>query len=107
VPGASLLAELRLLVKAGLTPYQALRAATVNPARFLERTVRRSQQPGALAVGNRADLLLLEADPLRDIGALERRAGVMVRGRWLSREWLDRMVERLAAARARGRQPSE
>jgi len=107
VPGASLLAELRLLVEAGLTPYQALRAATVNPARFLERTVRGSQQPGALAVGNRADLLLLEADPLRDIGALDRRAGVMVHGRWLSRERLDRMVERLAAARARGRQPSE
>jgi imidazolonepropionase-like amidohydrolase len=102
VPGASLLAELHLLVQAGLTPYQALRAATAEPARFLERTVRGARQPGALAVGNRADLLLLEADPLQNIGAIDRRAGVMVRGSWLSRERLDSMVERLAAARAAG-----
>jgi imidazolonepropionase-like amidohydrolase len=86
VPGASLLTELELLVAAGLTPYQALRAATVEPARFLQRTVPGSHQPGAIAVGNRADLVLLEADPLRDIRAVERRAGVMVRGRWLGAE---------------------
>lgn len=92
VPGASLVAELRLLVQAGLTPYQALRAATVSPARFLDRVVPGAGQPGALAVGNRADLLLLEANPLEAIGALDRRAGVMVRGRWLDAAELRRFT---------------
>lgn len=107
VPGASLIAELELLVSAGLTPYQALRAATVEPARFLERTVPGSRQPGAIAVGNRADLVLLDADPLRDIHAVKHRAGVMVRGRWLGAERLHGMLDSLTAAQRAESLPAE
>ena len=106
VPGWSTVREIELLVASGLTPYQALRAATVEPARFLERTVPGAGVPGALAVGNRADLVVLEQDPLRDVAALERRVGVMVRGEWLDTGRLDALLAELAAERAREPEPA-
>lgn len=88
VPGVSALEELQLLVAAGLTPEQAIRAGTADAARFLGQAGRF----GVVAPGARADLILLEADPLADIGNVRRRAGVMLRGRWLPesslRRWL-------------------
>jgi len=96
-PGYSLVEEVIRLKDAGLTPYQALRAATVAPAGFLVRWVRGAEQPGAIAVGGRADLLLLEANPLADVGALRRRAGVLVRGTWFPQDSLGRMLDALAA----------
>lgn len=80
VPGFSIHHELRLLVEAGLTPWQALRTGTANVATFLGEEGRF----GAVAAGQRADLILLEADPLADVANVQRRAGVMVNGRWLS-----------------------
>lgn len=77
-PGLSIHDELHEFVAAGLTPYEALRAGTVDAAAFLGR----SNEFGTVAVGNRADLILLDADPLADLGALRTPAGVMVRGRW-------------------------
>ena len=65
-------------------PYQALRTATADPAEFLGR----SGEFGTVAVGQRADLLLLDADPLRDVANVARRAGVMVGGRWLTEDEL-------------------
>jgi imidazolonepropionase-like amidohydrolase len=79
VPGFALHRELRYLVDAGLTPYQALATGTRNVARFLGTP----DDFGTVARGRRADLLLLEADPLADIGNVQRRAGVMLGGRWL------------------------
>jgi imidazolonepropionase-like amidohydrolase len=76
-PGAGMRDELAELVAAGLTPYEALRTATVNAAEFLGRS-----DPGSIAVGNRADLLLLSANPLTDVQALAARIGVMTRGQW-------------------------
>ncbi|MBV8759622.1 MAG: amidohydrolase family protein [Deltaproteobacteria bacterium] len=78
VPGASLHQELALFVTAGLTPYHALRAATVDAAAFL-----RDPKDGRIAAGMRADLVLLAADPFADIHALDHIDGVMVRGSWL------------------------
>jgi imidazolonepropionase-like amidohydrolase len=52
-----------LMVKAGLTPIQAITAATGENAKLLHATDR-----GTIAVGKRADLLVLDADPLADIG---------------------------------------
>jgi imidazolonepropionase-like amidohydrolase len=78
IPGYSMHDELRLLVEAGLTPYQALRTATVNAATFLGTP----GQFGQVTEGARADLLLLPADPRHDLSALRRLHGVMVRGRW-------------------------
>ncbi|MFL5583033.1 MAG: amidohydrolase family protein [Gemmatimonadaceae bacterium] len=82
VPGTSAHDELALLVSAGLTPYEALRAATANAADFLGG----ADRAGVVTAGRRADLLLLDANPLERIDNTRRIAGVMVRGRWMPKE---------------------
>jgi imidazolonepropionase-like amidohydrolase len=94
VPGFSLHDELYELTASGLTPYQALRTATANPAEFLGV----KDTAGTIAVGKRADLLLVEGNPLEDIRRTTKINGVMVRGQWLSRADLDAMLARLASA---------
>jgi imidazolonepropionase-like amidohydrolase len=101
-PGFSALEELRLLVESGLTPYEALRAATVTPAEFLNRYVRGARQPGVIAKGGRADLVLLHANPLVDVSNVSRRAGIMARGHWFAEERLRGMMEELARGYAGG-----
>jgi imidazolonepropionase-like amidohydrolase len=81
--------ELERLVSAGLTPHQALTAATCKAALYLGRN-----DFGAVAPGQRADLLLLRASPIARIGNTRAIAGVMVRGRWLDREALDALLHR-------------
>lgn len=88
VPGFCLHDELEWLTKAGLSPLEALQTATINPAIFLGR----EKTQGAIAAGKRADLVLLEADPLKDIGNIRLIASVVVRGRLLSRPDIDRIV---------------
>jgi imidazolonepropionase-like amidohydrolase len=78
-PGYDLHRELQLLVKAGLTPLQALRAATITPAEYLEA----ADTLGTVAEGKVADLVLLEADPLKDIRNTEKIAAVILGGRYL------------------------
>jgi imidazolonepropionase-like amidohydrolase len=91
-PGFSLVHELRSYVAAGLTPYQALATGTRNVAVFLGNL----EEAGTLEVGKRADLILLEGNPLSDISNISRRAGVMVGGWWLSRAEIDRRLAALA-----------
>jgi hypothetical protein len=93
--GSSLHQELQMLVTAGLTPLDALRAATRNPADFLGR-----KDLGAIAAGNRADLVLLDADPAVDIANTQRISAVILAGDFLSRASLDRMLEKAKAAAA-------
>jgi hypothetical protein len=62
-PGVDLHQELAMLVEAGLTPLEAIQCATLNPARFLGR----QDSLGTIEAGKRADLILLEADPLEDV----------------------------------------
>jgi cytosine/adenosine deaminase-related metal-dependent hydrolase len=90
VPGFALHEELNYFVQAGLTPYEALRAATSDPARFLGR----EKEFGTIQVGRRADLILLSADPLDDINNLAKQIGVMVRGRWFTQANLARRLDR-------------
>jgi imidazolonepropionase-like amidohydrolase len=85
VPGFSLHRELELLVEAGLTPVEALRTATANPAKFLGN----SDKYGAIEKGHVADLVLLEANPLVDIRNTRKIAGVMMNGNYHTREELD------------------
>ena len=87
-PGAELHEELELLVKAGLTPAQALRTATINPAKFLDA----EDSFGTVQVGKLADLVLLDANPLDDIRNTRRIAGVFLGGEWLSKQRLDSLV---------------
>jgi len=92
VPGFSIHRELAALVAAGLTPYQALETGTRNVAVFF-RTLPTS---GTIAVGKRADLVLLDANPLIDVGNTTRRAGVMLRGRWLPKAEIDTRLAAIA-----------
>ncbi|HEV2747231.1 MAG TPA: amidohydrolase family protein [Allosphingosinicella sp.] len=96
-PGASVHDELANYVEAGLTPAQALALATREPARFL----RQHRNWGTVEPAKRANLLLLDANPLADIAATRRIAGVVTGGRWLPVAELERMrreVEAVAAA---------
>lgn len=79
VPGFSVHQELENLVAAGYTPRQALGAATRNAARLLGK----SDEFGTVEVGKRADLVLLDANPLTTMKTLRRPVGVMFRGRWI------------------------
>lgn len=85
VPGFAAHRELQSMVQAGLTPYQALRMGTSSPAVF----VRESGKFGIVAAGASADLLLLDANPLADISNTQKISGVLVRGRWLDRKFID------------------
>jgi imidazolonepropionase-like amidohydrolase len=88
-PGWTLHRELATFVEAGLTPYQALQTATVNPAQFLNA----GAEWGTIEPGKRADLVLLTANPLEDIRNTTRIAGVSIGGRWMPRSELDGFVE--------------
>jgi hypothetical protein len=88
IPGISLHQELRLLRESGMSAYEAIQAATLKPARFLGKET----EFGTIATGRRADLILVEKNPLEDLNSLMKLKGVMVRGIWLPREKLDEML---------------
>ncbi len=92
-PGSSLHEELSLLVEAGSTPTQALRAATAGPAEFFK-----TQDWGTIAPGRIADLVLLEANPLEDIRHSRKISAVVVGGKFLDRAALDRLLAEARAA---------
>jgi hypothetical protein len=91
VPGFSAHRELGALVAAGLTPYQALRTGTVNVAKFLGEEGR----SGVVRAGARADLILLDANPLQDIANTLRINGIVVNGRWVGPEERGRLLAAL------------
>jgi imidazolonepropionase-like amidohydrolase len=94
VPGQSLHDELRAFVRAGLTPYQALRCATTEPVRFL----RWEADLGTIAEGKRADLVLLNANPLSDVAAAADIAAILVNGYYLEKKTCDTLLAERAAA---------
>jgi len=96
-PGFSLHEEMALLVDAGLTPLDALRAATFAPAEFLGI----AGAAGSVEVGMRADLVLLDADPTKDIRNTQRINAVLLDGRLLRRDALDALLEDAAAPQVR------
>lgn len=98
-PGGSLAEELRWLVRAGLTPREALRTVTTEPARYFA-----ADSLGAITAGKVADLVVLDADPTADIGNVRRIATVVARGRVYDAtalEGLRREARRQARAGAR------
>jgi amidohydrolase family protein len=94
VAGFSLHEELVNLAAAGLSPYEALRAGTRDAARCMGA----SDEWGTLAVGQRADMLLLTANPLADVRNAARRVGVVLHGRWFAEEELRAELEKRAHA---------
>ena len=89
IPGISLHEELELLVEAGLSPLQALRTATLNPARVLGQ----ADALGSIEVGKLADLVLLDANPLADIRNTQRIRAVVADGRVYRRADLDGLLK--------------
>jgi imidazolonepropionase-like amidohydrolase len=90
VPGFSTHNELKYLVDAGLTPYEALQTGTVNVAKYLKLTNAGTIRPGAVA-----DLLLMDGNPLADITNSKKVVGVMIRGKWLSKSEIDAGLKKL------------
>jgi len=89
IPGAALHDELEQLVEAGLTPREALEAATLAPARFFET----EKEMGAIEKGKLADMVLLDANPLDDIRNVRKVQGVFTHGRYYARKDLDAILE--------------
>ena len=92
-PGYSVHHELRSLVKAGLTPYEALSAATRAPGDFITRNVPGAERAGTVKHGLRADLVLVEKNPLTCLETLESPLGVMKADRWFPRAQLSALLE--------------
>ncbi len=91
VPGFSLHDELRIMVANGLSPYEALKLATVNAAEVIKR-MNRPGNFGTIEVGKKADLVLIGGNPLVDVHNARKIQGVMASGRWLARDILDQML---------------
>jgi cytosine/adenosine deaminase-related metal-dependent hydrolase len=94
--GFSMPRELKALRDAGLSNYAVLEAATKNPSMFFGTL----DKVGTIEKGRRADLILLNANPLENISATENRAGVMLKGKYYTQEemnkWLDEIAPRIA-----------
>jgi hypothetical protein len=93
-PGFSLHEELARLVAAGLTPMEALQAATINPARYLGK----DREMGSILPGKLSDLVLLDADPLEDIHNTTKIRAVFANGRVYDRASLDKFLQNAEAA---------
>jgi imidazolonepropionase-like amidohydrolase len=93
VPGFSLHREMEAMAQAGMTPWQILVSGTRNVGEYF----RGKDTFGTVAVGRRADLLLLNRNPLEDTAHVADRAGVMVRGRWIPEAEIQAGLAELAA----------
>jgi imidazolonepropionase-like amidohydrolase len=99
VPGFSIHREMAVMRQAGLTPYDILHSGTKHVGDYFTH----QDNFGAVAVGQRADLILVNGNPLEDIANIAQRSGVMVRGRWLPEAEIQ---ERLAKIEATYRTPA-
>jgi len=92
VPGFSIHHEINGMLGAGMTPLEIIRSGTLNPAIFFDE----ADTFGEVKEGSDADLILLEANPLVNLKALQQISGVMVRGKWLSKAVIDKKLEEIA-----------
>lgn len=97
IPGYSLHQELKMLTQIGIPTYEVLKMATVNAALAMNK----SSEFGTVETGKRADLLLLNSNPLDKIENLQDKAGLMIRGIWLSNEELKTITNNVKLAFAR------
>ncbi len=92
VPGFSIQRELDAMVRSGLTPYEALYAGTVNPAKFFND----EGKYGTIVIGSDADLILVDNNPLGNIANMTQQSGVMVRGQWLPASEIAERLNKIA-----------
>lgn len=100
VPGFSVHREMELMREAGITPYEVLLSATRSVATYASGELGEAGNFGTVATGNRADLILVDGNPLEDLSVLRDRAGVMVKGRWLSRAEIENRLAEIAASQS-------
>ena len=94
VPGFSIHHEMRRMADAGISNYEILKSGTANVGQYFK-----SQDDfGTIAVGKRADLILMNANPLQNLANTEKRSGVMIRGRWLPETAIQARLRQIAAA---------
>jgi imidazolonepropionase-like amidohydrolase len=91
VPGFSIHDELRILTENGFTPYEAIATGTVNASRVV-KAMTGVDDIGTIEVGKRADLILVNENPLKDVANIKDLRGVMAAGRWYSKETLEEMI---------------
>jgi imidazolonepropionase-like amidohydrolase len=91
VPGYSIHGELQAIARAGLTPFQSYTTGSTNVAKYFGV----EKQVGTVAKGMRADLVLIDANPLADVANFPKQSGVMVRGRWLPKADIERKLQEL------------
>jgi imidazolonepropionase-like amidohydrolase len=89
IPGFAIYGEMRAFARAGLRPYEILVCATRNASEYLKELDR----SGTVEVGKRADLVLLDANPLENMNNVLKRAGVMLNGAWFTKQELEKGVE--------------
>jgi imidazolonepropionase-like amidohydrolase len=94
IPGFSIHREMAFMVKCGFTPYQVVHSGTKNVGEYFKG----KDNFGTIEVGKRADLILVESNPLKDVAAIARRTGVMVRGNWLPESEIRRRLDEIAAS---------
>ena len=92
VPGFSIHHELQSMLDAGLTPLEALQTGTLNAALYFDQ----EGNWGEVKTGFVADLVLLDKNPLKNMNNLKNPAGVMVRGRWISRDFIQKELAKIA-----------
>jgi hypothetical protein len=97
VPGFSIHREMPIMVASGFTPFEVLQSGTRAPADYFGALA----EFGTVEVGKRADLILVEANPLQNVGNVSHRVGVMVRGQWLPESEIQERLKRIAAAAAK------
>ena len=97
VPGFSIQRELRAMKEAGMSNFQILQSATKNVGDYYQAV----DKFGQVAPGHRADLVLLAGNPIEDLGHVAKRAGVMVRGRWLPEAEIQSRLQKIAEANAK------
>lgn len=90
VPGFSIHHEMIKMTEAGMSPYDILASGTVNVGRYWKEDF------GTIAIGQRADLVLLDANPLQDLANTEKRSGVMLRGRWMPDSEIQARLQQIA-----------
>mgnify|MGYP003110999495 FL=1 len=93
VPGFSIHRELPLMAEAGMTTYEIIESGTKNVGEYFADW----DNFGTIAEGQRADLILVEENPLEDLNHIQNHSGVMVQGKWYSREMIDQKLAEIEA----------
>jgi len=95
VPGFSIHREMRRMADAGINAYEIVKSGTANVGQYFKA----QDSFGTIAVGQRADLILVDANPLENVSNVEKRSGVMVRGRWLPASEIDAALAKIATSK--------